>query len=49
MLIRKEVKKAAIAREIFSGKISTLIPASFLWLHPDVLYVSDIPSISWAP
>jgi len=29
--------KAAITKEVLSGRISTQVPASFLWLHPDTV------------
>jgi galactosamine-6-phosphate isomerase len=30
------ISKAAILKELLAGKISTRLPASLLWLHPDV-------------
>ncbi len=33
--------KNAIARELFSAKISSRLPASFLWLHPDTTCLTD--------
>jgi len=33
--------KNRISRELFSGRISTKIPASFLWLHPDTMCLTD--------
>ena len=35
-------KKRKIAEKLYSGKISTRIPASFLWLHPDTVCLSDV-------
>ena len=34
-------KKAAIAKKLFSGVVSTSVPASFLNLHPDVTALMD--------
>lgn len=33
--------KSMIANEFLSGRISTMIPASFLWLHPNVICLAD--------
>jgi len=33
--------KSPVAHEFLSGKISTRLPASFLWLHPDVECLID--------
>lgn len=38
--------KSQIASDFLSGKISTLLPASFLWHHPDVECLVDQSSIS---
>lgn len=40
MLISGE-KKREIARAFLSGKLTTKIPASFLWLHPDTVCFID--------
>lgn len=34
-------KKKKIAQEFLSAKITTALPASFLWLHPDVTCLMD--------
>jgi galactosamine-6-phosphate isomerase len=36
------INKSAIANEFLSGRISTRIPASFLWLHPNVICLADV-------
>jgi galactosamine-6-phosphate isomerase len=41
MLIHGKNKRT-IAQELFTGKISTWLPASFLWLHPDTVCLSDV-------
>jgi 6-phosphogluconolactonase/glucosamine-6-phosphate isomerase/deaminase len=33
--------KAAPLRRLLSGRVTTLCPASFLWLHPDVTVLCD--------
>jgi galactosamine-6-phosphate isomerase len=40
MLIHGDNKKPVI-RELLSERISTKIPASFLWLHPDTICLTD--------
>ena len=42
ILIIHGTGKQEIVREFFSGNISTRIPASFLWLHPDTLCLTDL-------
>lgn len=34
--------KRRIAEKLYSGKITTRTPASFLWLHPDTVCLSDV-------
>jgi galactosamine-6-phosphate isomerase len=34
-------KKKAITRALLNGQISTALPASFLWLHPNVVCMID--------
>lgn len=41
MLLVHGVHKHAITKEFLSGKITTSIPASFLWLHPNVICLVD--------
>jgi len=41
VLIVNGAHKSAVMAEFLTGKISTRLPASFLWLHPDVTCFCD--------
>jgi len=36
--------KHAVIEELLQGRISTRLPASFLWMHPDVTFLRDMES-----
>jgi galactosamine-6-phosphate isomerase len=41
LLIISGTKKKKITADLLDGKISTSLPASFLWLHPNVVCLVD--------
>ena len=41
LLLISGEKKKAITAELFKKKISTKLPASFLWLHPNAVCLID--------
>jgi galactosamine-6-phosphate isomerase len=46
LLLISGKSKALITRDLLSGKITTRLPASFLWLHPDVQCICDKEALS---
>ncbi|HJZ39939.1 MAG TPA: 6-phosphogluconolactonase [Bacteroidales bacterium] len=46
LLLISGKNKASITRDLMSRKITTRLPASFLWLHPDVYCLCDREALS---